>query len=332
MQEDILVPRRSHVWRILVVGLAAVLFIALGGILWITSAPQSNASPEQFVVGIQSTPEEVIAKLAEEGFARNRPALKLSIVLLSGDLQPGGYEISRSMSVFSLARVFAKPPHLRWITIPEGLRKEEIAEILAKELSWSDAQKETWITKDTSQKQDYSEGVYFPDTYLIPEDATGEEVAARLIAKFEEVFAPYAKEALHQNIRWPTVLRVASLVQREAAGQSDMPLIAGILWNRLLKEMKLDIDATVQYARGDKGEGFWAPITVEDKRIDSPYNTYRFKGLPPHPIANPGESAIKAVLFPEKTDCFYYLHDTKGVIHCAKTYEEHQENIEKYLQ
>ncbi len=113
-----------------------------------------------------------------------------------------------------------------------------------------------------------------------------------------------------------------------------MPLIAGILWNRLLKNMKLEVDATVQYARDDRDNlttGFWKSITPEDKEIDSKYNTYEYAGLPPFPISNPGLDAIDAVLNSVETDCLYYLHDSNRQIHCAVTYQEHLANIEKYL-
>jgi UPF0755 protein len=96
--------------------------------------------------------------------------------------------------------------------------------------------------------------------------------------------------------------------------------------------MNLEIDATVQYARGNTGSGWWAPVTSGDiQNIDSYYNTYKYKGLPPFPISNPGIDAIEAVLHPAETDCLYYLHDNNRQIHCAKTYEEHQANIEEYL-
>jgi UPF0755 protein len=121
-------------------------------------------------------------------------------------------------------------------------------------------------------------------------------------------------------------------VQREAANEADMPLIAGIIWNRLLNDppMKLEIDATVQYALGES-ENWWPRIKPADYKTDSAYNTYLHTGLPPHPICNPGLDAIHAALNPDETDCLYYLHDSNGQIHCAKTYEEHKLNIEKYL-
>lgn len=95
--------------------------------------------------------------------------------------------------------------------------------------------------------------------------------------------------------------------------------------------MRLDIDATLQYIKGNSEDGWWARVYADDKYLDSPYNTYRTKGLPPGPIANPGLPAIKAALNPTATPCIFYLHDTNREIHCSVTYEEHKENIKKYL-
>ncbi len=94
--------------------------------------------------------------------------------------------------------------------------------------------------------------------------------------------------------------------------------------------MRLEIDATIQYALGKKGN-WWPPLSGNLRKIDSPYNTYIIKGLPPGPIASPSLSSIKAVVYPQETDCFYYLHDHNKQIHCSKTYQEHLLNIEKYL-
>ena len=111
-----------------------------------------------------------------------------------------------------------------------------------------------------------------------------------------------------------------------------MPLIAGILWNRLEKGMPLEIDATVIYARGNVGQGWWAPLSAgQTSTIDSPYNTYEHKGLPPTPICSPSLPAIKAVINPADTQCLYYLHDRQRQIHCAVTYQEHLQNINTYL-
>jgi UPF0755 protein len=220
---------------------------------------------------------------------------------------------------------------MKWVVIPEGLRKEEIADIISNTLGWSEEEENKWINTYTAMDYDHTEGVYFPDTYLIPVDEAPLDVAKRLQAKFNEKFAPYATEAVKENIKWTTLLRLASVVQREAANKSDMPMVAGILWNRLLKNMKLEVDATLQYARGDTGEGWWAPITVADKQVNSQYNTYKNTGLPPHPISNPGLEAIEAALHPASTTCLYYLHDKTGTIHCSDTFEGHKQNITNYL-
>ncbi len=299
-------------------------------------APGGAPTPERFVVSLGENNTQVVQNLANQGFIRS--AFGFSIALsFEGNptITPGGYKISGGMDAFQVASILKLPPYMKWVVIKEGLRKEEIANLLTKDLGWTDATKNQFLNAyQTLGGNDYKEGVYFPDTYLLPLDETGIQIAQRFITQFNESFAPYAKEAAAQNIKWTTALKIASIIQREAAGTSDMALISGIIWNRLLTGMPLDIDATVEYARGDAGQGYWAPLSVSagDLKIDSPYNTYLHKGLPPTPIANPGLAAIDAALNPQTTTCLYYLHDANHVIHCANTYAEQQLNVKKYLQ
>jgi len=307
----------------------AAALVALFVVYWaLFSAPDRGAAPESFIVPRSDI--SIADKLKDEGFIRSKLGFGIA-KLFYGSPTPGGYDISKGMSAWHVASMLSGDPRFRWVTIPEGVRKEQIADILAETLDWSDEKKANWIENDTAQKFDYLEGVYFPETYLIPADESGLAVANRLIAKFNEKFTPYAPKFSADNVKWTTAVKIASLVQREAAGKEDMPLIAGILWNRLLDGMKLQIDATLQYAKGNAEDGWWPAIKPADKKLDSPYNTYLNKGLPPHPIANPGIDAIEAVLNPAKTDCLYYIHGADRAIHCAETYEEHQKNIEKYL-
>lgn len=305
--------------------------VAYFGFVIFVQKAESGAEAERYVVPLKSD-KIVWNDLSEKEFVKSGFALGVAN-LLTGvvKVEPGAYKISKSMSAWQISRTFAKGPYMKWVVIPEGLRKEEIADLMQESLGWSEQQKYDFITKDTNTDPNYVEGVYFPDTYLIPLDESTKDVAKRLRTKFEEKFAPFSKEAVAQNIRWPTLIKVASIVQREAKGKEDMPLIAGILWNRLEKNMRLEVDATLQYARGDKGAGYWAPIKVADKQIESPFNTYRNTGFPPRPISNPGVSAIEAALRPASTTCLYYLHGKDGKIHCANTYEEHKINIDKYL-
>ena len=287
--------------------------------------------PDKFVVPLNSTLDQVAQSLLDQNFIKDKNNFISIFSKTKGDIVPGAYKINTTMMVENISKILHGKPYMKWVVIPPGLRKEEIAEILATNLNWTKTQKNNWINKYTKMKFDYIEGVYFPDTYLIPVTETPLAVANRLVAKFNEKFAPYLLSFNKQNTQWTKGLTLASIVQREAANDADMPLIAGILLNRLNQKIPLSVDATLQYVRGDKGKGWWAPISVDDKKTVSAYNTYKNIGLPPHPISNPGLPAIQAVLNPTKTDCLYYLHDKDHIIHCSVTYEEHQANTLKYL-
>lgn len=317
---------------LIVVGIIFIAVIFFYAVFF--GAPKKTGSLEQFTVSLSTTNNTQIENdLKAQGFIKSRLALNIIIHLrgLNKNIEAGGYQLSKAMNVWEIADVLFKKPSLVWVVIPEGLRKEEIANTLAQKLGWNNSMKNEWLTKDTVSSSEYFEGVYFPDTYLIPVAEISLQVAERFQAHFNEKFSLFAKEAVRKNIKWTTALTLASIIQREAAGKGDMALISGILWNRLLKNMKLDVDSTLQYARGDAGNGWWAPITIADKKIDSKYNTYLYTGLPPHPISNPGIEAINAAINPATTDCFYYLHDASKNIHCASDYEGQKENIKKYL-
>ena len=324
--------------KIILIG-GGLLFVIIVG--WLAAsfilfnAPDSKSQKEEvFIVSMKPVETEIIDKLKNQGFIRNSWAFNFVLTFKNkhNKIESGGYFLSKNMNVWKVADKLTNPPDMKWVVIPEGLRKEEIGEILAKTFNWSSDELDKWNSTYTAMEFDYLEGVYFPDTYLIPVKENGLDIAKRMINRFNEKFGPYLDQFAEQNIIWTTGLRLASVVQREAAGKEDMPLIAGIIWNRLLKEMKLEVDATVQYARGKTDNGWWTPIKSSDiKEINSPYNTYKYEGLPPHPICNFGIDAIDAVLNPTETDCLYYLHDSNRQIHCAVTYQEHLLNIDRYL-
>lgn len=286
-----------------------------------------------FPVSRNATSSEIQEKLFKQEYMQNHWFVGLAMFLHGGywRVQPGGYVIMEDMNSWQIAGVLTSAPGLRWVVIPEGLRKEQVADRLAKVLSWSDEQRTAFLTADVKTPYDLTDGFYFPDTYLIPVNEEPARVVRRFIDRFNENFALYIDGFRQANIKYDTAIKIASIIQREAGGKDDMPLIAGILWNRLQIKMALEIDATLQYARGDVGDGYWAPITVADKQIDSPFNTYKNKGLPPSPISNPGIDAIDAVLNSADTACLFYLHDNDRQIHCAKTYEGHVANVEEYL-
>jgi len=291
----------------------------------------TSVVPDRFIVPLNSTFDQITQSLLDQNYIKNVNDFTVVFSKTKGDIAPGAYKLNTSMTIKSISKILHSKPYMKWVVIPPGLRKEEVAELLATNLGWTKSQKNNWINVYTKMKYDYIEGVYFPDTYLIPVAETPLAVSKRLIAKFNEKFAPYLIRFQAQNTQWTKGLTLASVVQREAANDADMPLIAGILLNRLNQKIPLSVDATLQYVRGNKGSGWWAPITISDKKTNSLYNTYKNAGLPPHPISNPGLPAIEAVLNPTKTDCLYYLHDKDKITHCAVTYADHQANIAKYL-
>jgi UPF0755 protein len=129
------------------------------------------------------------------------------------------------------------------------------------------------------------------------------------------------------------ILTMASIVEREARGYEEMRNVAGILWNRIDLGMPIQADATLQYVKGynEQTKAWWTPPLAEDKKLNSPFNTYLNPGLPPRPISNPGYDAIRATLNPVDTDNIFYLHDQDGGIHYAESLEEHNANVQKYL-
>jgi UPF0755 protein len=221
-------------------------------------------------------------------------------------------------------------PSVRIVRVQEGLRKEQIAEVVADRLGWDEKEKEDFMNAHLALNTEDLEGKYFPKTYLLDKDEDPIGATNVMIEEFENQTSKIQKPKAKQIINDDTALKIASLIQREAAGKEDMALISGIIWNRIFSGMRLQIDATFQYAKGSEEDGWWGQVDPEDKKIDSEYNTYKYKGLPPSAISNPGLEAIKAAYNPQKTECMFYLHDKNRKIHCAKTYEQHKKNIEIY--
>ncbi len=292
------------------------------------AAPQKTGEEEKIVINLTTTEAELIPKLKEQGYIRSEWAFNYVLEKKGWQdkIEPGGYIISKGMNAWELADTLVRFPYQKWVVIPEGLRKEQIAEIAKEKLGWTEDTKEEFLANT-------EEGYLFPDTYLLQVlnfENAGKTAAERMKNQFNEKAADLFKEAKEKNIRNDTLIVLASLVQREAANEKEMPLIAGVIWNRWLQDMKFEIDAAIQYALGKSGN-WWPIIKPENYKLDSPYNNYLHKGRPPTPICNPGLAAIDAVINSEETEYLYYLHDSAGQIHFAKTYEEHLENIEKYL-
>lgn len=285
-----------------------------------------------FVIPQKHTSFNLTDSLFEQKLIKNKKGFQFlsDNFLKNGEIKTGGYKLNQSMTAWQIFKKVKGKQDLFWVNIFNCPRKEQVGEKLASTLGWNDSQKVEWNSLYSGTE--YAEGVYYPDTYLIPTDESVEQIAKRFINKFNEKFAPLSDQFVSKNIKWTTGIKIASLIAREAAGREDAKTISGVIWNRLNNDMRLQIDATMQYTLGKNENGsWWGSIDLTQKQLDSPYNSYKNEGLPPTPICSPNIDFIEAALNPEETDCIYYLHDSNRQIHCSKTYSEHLINIDKYL-
>jgi UPF0755 protein len=328
-------------WRLVILAFIFILgAVAFFG-FFLVQGPVKNQPKERFVIPLYSSDAQIVEDLVNKGFVKNETVFGLvfSFKRCRGKIAPGAYLLSKSMNAFELADSLMSGPYQKWVIIPPGKRKEQVALILRKELGWSDPLTSNFI-------QIAEEGYLYPDTYLINVDSAPNEVFLKLKNNFNEKFdAKLQQDLLSQNIRNDTAIKIASLIERESGGNEDKAIIAGIIWNRLEKKMKLEIDATIQYALVSQSLSqitnyqsltadfdFWPILTGEMIRsTESSYNTYKIDGLPPGPICSPSLASIKAVAYPAETKALFYLHSPDKKIHTAETYEEHLQNIEKYL-
>lgn len=317
-----------------------LLAIVAGGFFWwrwlIGAVAPKLKIEKTFVIKKGENLSSVTERLEKEGLIRSPLAFKIFVSIQGssvGKIQAGSFQLKPSLTVQEIVSIVSHGVTDVWLTFPEGWRREEFAQRLTSNLDNFNVQEFTNLTQDF-------EGELFPDTYLIPKNATPSAVIKILINNFQKKFNPeLEKTAKNSGLTKKQVLILASLVEREVRHDEDRPIVAGILIKRWRKNWPLEIDATLQYlAANAKCQpqsvkcDWWPEVSVEDKQIASPYNTYRYKGLPPAPIANPGLASIRAVIYPQETDYWFYLSDLiTGQIHYAKTLEEHQKNIEKYL-
>jgi len=313
--------------------LITVIAAVFGGFFWWNWATRVTApnlkTKEVFVIRRGESLDSIAKRLKEEGLIRSSLAFKIVVYTqgLRGKIQAGSFHLNPGWNLYEIVQTLTLGTEDIWLTFPEGWRKEEFAQRLAANLEGFDIEEFLSLTKDL-------EGYLFPDTYLIPKSATPSAIIKILTNNFE-------KKTKDLKITYQDLI-LASILEREVKHEEERPLVAGILIKRLKEGWPLQVDATVQYGLATKqfsnlaieqlnGFDWWPKITKDDLGIDSPYNTYKYKGLPPTPICNPGLGAIKAVLNPLATDYWFYLSDEEGKIHFAKTLEEHQENIIKYL-
>ncbi|MFZ2303283.1 MAG: endolytic transglycosylase MltG [Minisyncoccia bacterium] len=227
--------------------------------------------------------------------------------------------ISACTVAYRIAHGVSGIPAVR-VTIPEGMSNKEIALLLAPKLSEFDSD---FFIEHVRSK----EGYLFPDTYFFTSAVVAQGVEMIMNDNFNKKIEPWSGAIEASGRTLHDIVIMASILEKEAKTEEDKAIVSGILWKRISIGMPLQVDATFMYLLGKKS----SELTIADLKIKSAYNTYTNKGLPAGPIGNPGITAIRSAIQPTSSPYLYYLSDKDGIIHYAKTFEEHKTNKAKYL-
>ena len=298
---------------------------------WIALVPHRLGNTPKLVSLDRGMPAGKVAELLKkEGIIGDVFSFKVTRSLRKAKFKAGDYELSPSMNNWKIISMLASGKVKQYkITVPEGYSVKQIARLLASQHVSSDT---AFIKKSVDpelvrrKKLEGStfEGYLFPETYLFNVNMKEEEIIGIMHANFKSVMEKNGvyKKCDAKKLRFYDVLRLASIVEKEAEKPSERALIAGVFMNRLKARMRLESCATVVFALGDKGKGK-AHLSLNDLEVESRYNTYKYYGLPPAPICNPGLPSILAALNPAETKFMFFVSKGDGTHEFSETLEQH---------
>jgi len=338
--------RRKVPGTLAVVGFLLLCAMAslLGTALFYDSAPRGKSGVDGvFSVRKGETVSEIAQRLEKDGYIRSASLLiALSRISRSdASFQAGYYRIPEGTDTAGIRRLLVQGAQiLDKITIPEGWTLSKVAEYLEEKgicgkQAFLDVSRSADLLRRYRIPGPSLEGYFFPDTYFIPKPFSAEDMSELMVKTFFErlaVLAPDSGQTPPEEIRRKLIL--ASIIEREYRVADEAATIASVFYNRLEKNIGLESCATLEYIITEiQKKPHPGYITFEDKKIDSPYNTYKWAGLPPGPICNPGLVALDAAFHPARTDYFYFvLQDTaEGRHHFSRNLEEHNQAKYQYL-
>lgn len=295
-----------------------ILITFFGGLYFLSLSPSQDQSKKVFVINQGEDILTIGSRLQKYNFVKNKYVFALYSYLLglNRQIQAGTFYLSTSADLPTLIKKLASGgSHDYWLKIIPGTRLEEFSP-----------------SPEFTEAATNLEGQLFPDSYLIPEAYTPEQILDIISTNFTQKLAE-AKTNSSSSLSGNQALILASILEREARTIESKKMVAGVLLNRLKINMPLQVDASVQYARDSlfKTEKYWQPVSRADLSIVSSYNTYKNRGLPPAPICNPGLESLIAAYHPLSTDYLFYITGNDHQMHYAKTLDEHNANIAKYL-
>ena len=305
----------------------------------VNQAYRGYTGAEQFVdIPAGSSSLAIGDRLIAGGVIRDRATYRLALWMSGAGrhLKAGEYRFDRAMTPFDVIDKVARGDvYVIHVTFPEGLNIAEMAKIfeshgLGPASAFVDAAKNAALVHDLDPAAKDLEGYLFPETYALPRKTDADKLIRMMVTRFEHVFPPELRQAAaSRNVSVRQAVTLASIVEKETARAEERPLVAAVFANRLKIGMALQTDPTVIYALQRAG-GYTGNLRRDDLSFDSPYNTYRYPGLPPGPIASPGRGSLEAAVQPADADYLYFVSRNDGSHAFARTLDEHNRNVQKY--
>lgn len=328
--------------KVITLAIILAVFISLIGYLFFQYSKTSNLKDIYFTIDKDSTIEQIALELEKKSVVKSESYLRYyaKAAGFKNNVKSGNYILKPEMKFNDVLTKFQSgKSDFYIITVPEGYTLNQIASKLEKNglvkknsfisSNLEDIDTETFISHKKDVFYDL-EGYLLPDTYYIPMNSTEESIIKLMFNNFKSVFSEKdILRARELGLSINEITTIASLIEKEAANDKERSRIAGVIYNRIKKGMVLQIDAAVIYAN-TKGEKSLDKVYYNHLKVESKYNTYLNKGLPPGPIASPGKASIEAALYPEDNDYLYYVAAENGHVF-SKTYEEHVVNVKKYI-
>ncbi len=314
-----------------------VAVLAVGGfVAWLVHAPVTPPANTSLLLHSGYSTRRIAAELKKAGVIRSEIAFRLWHLLHpKPSLKAGEYRFERDATLPQVYERIARGDiYFHVVTIPEGYTMFDIAKAMedADLGSAADflhiAETQTQLISDMAPEATSLKGYLFPNTYQFTRTEGLEEMAAAMVRQFRQVAQEIGLNAgLNSDVS--KVVTIASIVEKETAAPEERPLVASVYYNRLAQNMALDADPSVIYAELLTGT-YLGSLHHADLAVNSPYNTYRFPGLPPGPIGNPGKSALQAALHPDNSKFLYFVSDGNGHHRFARSLEEHNRNVVAY--
>lgn len=331
--------------KLKVIGLTFILFIVLVGIfIFIQIGPVNKNNKKDVMIDIPSgsSVSTISDILSKNKLIKNKTLFKVVVKLSdkASQIKSGKYLLNQTYTNSDIVNLLVLGKTYNdgiKITIPEGSTSKEIISMLLDKNLGNKEKYEELINNPKELYKDVKflkennvislEGFLYPETYYFNEDLSEKDILKQMLIRFDNAYNDKLKEKQKEiKMSLEEVITLASIVEKEAIKDEDRPLIAGVFYNRLKIDMPLQSDATIQYIFKERKK----IVTYNDLKIDSPYNSYKNKGLPPTPIANPGIKSIDATLYPIESKNLYFVATMDGGNKYSETYEQHLEYVKEY--